>query len=173
MTLLGKPRRNTSATKRRYDNMVILLDALRNADMTAEEFSTLLSFSPSGTRKYIRDLREAGAIELARYINGTATYLGQAVYCISPDEERVIKFLDDLRQPETKPAAPRPTTRKQQELGEGRSIHIMSDDTHYAVRVSRVIPIRSELDVYLFGEGPAPSIAFKAAQKAEEEANNG
>ena len=52
--------------------------------MLADKIAWFLKFSPSGARKYIRDLREAGVIELARYIEGTATYLGKAVYQADP-----------------------------------------------------------------------------------------
>ena len=44
-------------------------------------------------------LREAGVIELARYVEGTATYLGKAVYQICPDQDRVKAFLAAICQP--------------------------------------------------------------------------
>ena len=77
--------RSTSATQRRIENMQKLIGELSTHEMLADEIAWFLKFSPSGARKYIRDLREAGVIELARYIEGTATYLGKAVYQISPE----------------------------------------------------------------------------------------
>src|SRR5262249_45278320 len=68
--------RSTSATLRRIENMQKLIGELAMHEMLADEIAWFLKFSPSGARKYIRDLREAGVIELARYIEGTATYLG-------------------------------------------------------------------------------------------------
>jgi hypothetical protein len=76
--------RSTSATLRRIENMQKLIGELSLHEMLADEIAWFLKFSPSGARKYIRDLREAGVIELARYIEGTATYLGKAVYQLTP-----------------------------------------------------------------------------------------
>ena len=84
--------RSTSATLRRIENMQKLIGELSLHEMLADEIAWFLKFSPSGARKYIRDLREAGVIELARYIEGTATYLGKAVYQLTPDPERVRAF---------------------------------------------------------------------------------
>jgi hypothetical protein len=99
--------RSTSATQRRIENMQKLIGELSTHEMLADEIAWFLKFSPSGARKYIRDLREAGVIELARYIEGTATYLGKAVYQISPDPERVKAFLAAIVQPKREGAAPR------------------------------------------------------------------
>ena len=60
--------RSTSATQRRIENMQKLIGELSTHEMLADEIAWFLKFSPSGARKYIRDLREAGVIELARYI---------------------------------------------------------------------------------------------------------
>lgn len=81
--------RSTSATLRRIENMQKLIGELQLHEMLADEIAWFLKFSPSGARKYIRDLREAGVIELARYVEGTATYLGKAVYQLTPDPDRV------------------------------------------------------------------------------------
>ena len=91
--------RSTSATLRRIENMQKLIGELSMHEMLADEIAWFLKFSPSGARKYIRDLREAGVIELARYIEGTATYLGKAVYQLTPDPERVRAFLAAIVQP--------------------------------------------------------------------------
>ena len=99
--------RSTSATQRRIENMQKLIGELSTHEMLADEIAWFLKFSPSGARKYIRDLREAGVIELARYIEGTATYLGKAVYQISPDPDRVKAFLAAIVQPKREGAAPR------------------------------------------------------------------
>ncbi len=144
--------RSTSATQRRIENMQKLIGEL------ADEIAWFLKFSPSGARKYIRDLRDAGVIELARYIEGTATYLGKAVYQISPDPERVKAFLSAIVQPKREGAAPRkerPGLREQNMAGAGRHFHILADDTHYAIRMNRTPVTRDPLVAALFGAAPA------------------
>ena len=150
--------RSTSATQRRIENMQKLIAELSTHEMLADEIAWFLKFSPSGARKYIRDLREAGVIELARYIEGTATYLGKAVYQISPDPDRVKAFLAAICQPKREGAAPRkerPGLREQSMAGAGRHFHILADDTHYAIRVNRNPVARDPLVAALFGPAPA------------------
>lgn len=154
--------RSTSATQRRIENMQKLINELMDHEMLADEIAWFLKFSPSGARKYIRDLREAGVIELARYVEGTATYLGKAVYQISPDPERVKAFLAAIAQPKREGAPPRkerPGLREQAMAGTGRHFHILADDTHYAIRVNRNPVGRDPLVTALFG--PAPALANK------------
>ena len=50
--------RSTSATLRRIENMQKLIGELSLHEMLADEIAWFLKFSPSGARKYIRDLRE-------------------------------------------------------------------------------------------------------------------
>ena len=54
--------RSTSATQRRIENMQKLIGELANHEMLADEIAWFLKFSPSGARKYIRDLRDAGQL---------------------------------------------------------------------------------------------------------------
>src|SRR5262249_30690652 len=132
--------RSTSATQRRIENMQKLIGELSTHEMLADEIAWFLKFSPSGARKYIRDLRDAGVIELARYIEGTATYLAKAVYQISPDPERVKAFLAAIVQPKREGAPvrkERASQREQNMAGTGRHFHILADDTHYAIRMNR------------------------------------
>ena len=146
--------RSTSATLRRIENMQKLIAELQNHEMLADEIAWFLKFSPSGARKYIRDLRDAGVIELARYIEGTATYLGKAVYQLTPDAERVKAFLAAIAQPKREGAPPRkerPSLREQSMAGSGRHFHILADDTHYAIRVNRGPVTRDPLVAALFG----------------------
>ncbi len=150
--------RSTSATLRRIENMQKLIMELSTHEMLADEIAWFLKFSPSGARKYIRDLRDAGVIELARYIEGTATYLGKAVYQISPDPERVKAFLAAIVQPKrdgVPPRKERPGLRDQSLAGTGRHFHILADDTHYAIRVNRNPVARDPLVAALFGAAPS------------------
>lgn len=150
--------RSTSATLRRIENMQKLIGELALHEMLADEIAWFLKFSPSGARKYIRDLREAGVIELARYIEGTATYLGKAVYRLTPDPDRVRAFLAAIVQPKREGAPPRkerPGVREQNMAGAGRHFHILADDTHYAIRVNRGPVMRDPLVAALFGCAPS------------------
>ncbi len=150
--------RSTSATLRRIENMQKLIGELSMHEMLADEIAWFLKFSPSGARKYIRDLREAGVIELARYIEGTATYLGKAVYQLTPEPERVQAFLAAIVQPKREGAPPRkerPGIREQSMAGAGRHFHILADDTHYAIRVNRGPVQRDPLVAALFGSAPS------------------
>src|SRR5450830_1610990 len=150
--------RSTSATLRRIENMQKLIGELSMHEMLADEIAWFLKFSPSGARKYIRDLREAGVIELARYVEGTATYLGKAVYQLTPDPERVKAFLAAIVQPKREGAAPRkerPGLREQAMAGTGRHFHILADDSHYAIRVNRSPVARDPLVAALFGAAPS------------------
>ncbi|SFM14436.1 MULTISPECIES: winged helix-turn-helix domain-containing protein [Rugamonas] len=150
--------RSTSATLRRIENMQKLIGELSMHEMLADEIAWFLKFSPSGARKYIRDLREAGVIELARYIEGTATYLGKAVYQLTPDPDRVRAFLAAIVQPKREGAPPRkerPGLREQHMAGSGRHFHILADDTHYAIRVNRAPVMRDPLVAALFGMAPS------------------
>ena len=159
--------RSTSATQRRIENMQKLINELMDHEMLADEIAWFLKFSPSGARKYIRDLRDAGVIELARYVEGTATYLGKAVYQISPDPERVQSFLAAIAQPKREGAPPRkerPGLREQAMAGAGRHFHILADDTHYAIRVNRNPVARDPLVTALFG--PAPALVAKEQASA-------
>ena len=160
--------RSTSATLRRIENMQKLIGELSGHEMLADEIAWFLKFSPSGARKYIRDLREAGVIELARYVEGTATYLGKAVYQLTPDPERVRAFLAAIVQPKREGAAPRkdrPGVREQSMAGSGRHFHILADDTHYAIRVNRGPVTRDPLVAALFGS--AQSTQSGSQQKSE------
>ena len=150
--------RSTSATLRRIENMQRLIGELSVHEMLADEIAWFLKFSPSGARKYIRDLRDAGVIELARYIEGTATYLGKAVYQLSPDPERVRAFLAAIVQPKRDGVVARKDRmgqRDQSLSGSGRHFHILADDTHYAIRVNRGPVTRDPLVAALFGSAPS------------------
>src|SRR5438105_4151252 len=84
---------------RRFDNMCRLVAELSARDMCADEVAELLGFTLSGARKYLRPLLAAGVIELDRYVGGTATYLGKAVYQLVRDPEPVRGFMSSLVEP--------------------------------------------------------------------------
>lgn len=146
-----KPRtRNTIHTQRRIDNMRRLIAALSFNHMEADDIGDFLQFSPSGVRKYIRDMREARIIDIARYIDGTAKYLGRPLYKLTADRAVLDAFMAQLNS--EFPAAPRGSTPKPiKEVEEGHRLHIMDHDTNYPVRISRVLAVRDDLVAALFG----------------------
>lgn len=154
--------RSTSATKRRIENFQRLINELANHEMLADDIAWFLKFSPSGARKYIRELREAGVIELTRYVEGTASYLGKAVYKISSDSERPKAFLAAICETEPTGAnSHKKRSRLREECleSDGRHFHFLADDTHLTVGVNRCPVARDPLVAALFG--PALSIIPK------------
>lgn len=142
--------RNTQLTRRRLDAMRGLVGEFGVRQMDAADICDFLQFSPSGARKYIRDLREARVIEIARYIDGTEKYLGRPLYKLTADQVILAAFMAQLNS--ELPAAPRSHAPKQpKELGAGCRLHIMVDDKHYPVRVSRAPAVRDSLVTALFG----------------------
>lgn len=61
-TSLVAETRNTASTRERVRKTIILIEEFRVRSMSQPEVSELLKFSTSGTRKYLRDLRDAGII---------------------------------------------------------------------------------------------------------------
>jgi hypothetical protein len=143
--------RDTVATRRRMDNLRIIIDTIATVEMDIDDICALLQFSPSGGRKYIQELRGAGVIDLARYVGGTATYIGRPHYRLSPDQSLVSAFIAQL-DPKV-PAPPRkPAGKSLQPVTPGSSIHLMTDDTHFSVRVNRMPAVRDPLVAALFGD---------------------
>ena len=139
-------------TQGRIDNIKKVVGALRESELKRYELEALLQLSPSGTRKYVSELRESGVLELARYIDGTATYLGVPVFKLVDDTKRVNDFLAGLDAGRV--CAKRKCDKSQLDLAKrmaGRHFHIMADDTHYAIRVSRTPAFRDPLVEALFG----------------------
>lgn len=142
--------RNTFATRRRIANIRLIIDTLPARDMDIDDICALLQFSPSGARKYIGELLADSVIEIARYRDATATYLGRAMYRLALDQAGVDEFLTRLektavtpkREPIIKPKFPQVP---------GRKFHIMGDDAHFAVRIHRAPAVRDPLVAALFG----------------------
>jgi hypothetical protein len=149
-----------SPSHQRIDNLMKLVKEFSAREMLVDEICRFLKFSGSGARKYVCDLREAGVIELARYINGTATYLGQPVYQLTPNKQHVDGFLAAIALSKTTVAAPkkeRPSRQQQRlmKLGNDRHFHILGDDKHFPIRAGREVVHRDPLVAALFGSAPA------------------
>ncbi len=138
--------RTTAATQRRIANMHILLAALSTRDMMRDEFCELLHFSPSGARKYIRELREAGVIEVARYVDPSAHNFGMPVY-------RLVSGTADAFLAETCEVKKAPAVKRRETVATdpSRHMHIMGDDVFYSARSPRVVVARDPLIEAFFG----------------------
>ncbi len=141
--------RKTSNTTRRIQNMITIVEELRKREMIAEEIGFLLKYSPSGTRKYIRDLREAGVVEVARHIGATENYIGKSVYAVSQDAGHVKGFL--LAITLKKKSAPVKEAVLVPKMPAGSTLHVMDDDMPNRVRIHRKPARRDDLVAALFG----------------------
>lgn len=141
-----KRERNTAATQCRTEKLKILIAEISTREMQAREIALCLKYSPSGSRKYIHDLRKAGVIELDRYIGGLGASIGKAVYKISHNAERVKAFLADIEQPKIKSQVKMETAAHSDKGsgGNGRHFHILADDIRHPVRVDRPRPVVHE-----------------------------
>ncbi|QJD98623.1 ArsR family transcriptional regulator [Massilia forsythiae] len=143
---------NTAA---RLEKIRKLVTALQAGEMMREDIASLLKVGPSGVRGYINDLRGAGVMGIARYVDGTAYALGRAVYCILMDAEQAAAYLAGLA---ALPVARAGGGRSGLEVAArdpSRHFHILRDDEPYSVRVSRKPTARDPLVAALFGAGPA------------------
>jgi predicted transcriptional regulator len=140
-------------TAERIERIRRLITELQDRDMRREDIADLLEMGPSGVRKYIADLRESGVMEIARYADGTATFLGYAEYRLALGADETREYLANL--------AAAPTSGRKEKVPEftlaardpSRRFHILADDTHYAIRVSRAPIVRDPLVAALFGTG--------------------
>lgn len=149
-------------TAQKLKSMTELVKELSKHEMGGDDIQALLKFSASGTRKYVRELRNAGVIELARYVDGTATYLGKPVYQLTADPELVSGFLAAIIEPKTPvDTAKRYEAQLDKTIAQdpSRRFHIMSDDTPYAIRVSRAPVARDPLVAALFGAAAGRELA--------------
>ena len=155
ISLVSVERANSkSPAQRRVENIQLLIDELSKRSLLFGEIVLLLKFTPSGTRKYIGDLRAAGVIERAPFIKGTVTSPGNMGYQLSPDTERVRVFLEAIGQGNRDFFAKRKKHAglvERSTSGAGRRFHILADDEHFAVRGNLERVTRDPLVAALFG----------------------
>lgn len=126
-----------SRTTARLEKIRKLIAALQLGQLMREDIANLLQLSPSGVRKYIADLREAGVMEIARFVDGTATFLGYPEYRLTPDFSRVQDYLAALDAAPVCARKEKTSELVQAQRNPSRHFHILADDEHYAIRVSR------------------------------------
>ncbi len=151
VTPAHKPHGRTAA---RIANIKMLVDALRVGSLLRDEIGALLKLSPSGVRKYIKELRELYIIEIERFIDGTATTMGYPLFRLVPDDAHISAFIAEIECgiPEVKRArAGKPSNLEVALRDQKRHFHILADDTHYAIRISRSPVMRDPLVAAFFG----------------------
>lgn len=142
--------RHTAARVERLRN---LITALLAGDVVREEMGDILQVGPSGVRKYLADL--AGVVEVVRHVDATATCPGSPVYGLAIAPEAAQAYLVSLAANPCARAA-KPSERSALSIATrdpARRFHILADDTHYAIRVSRTPIMRDPLVTAFFGAG--------------------
>jgi hypothetical protein len=127
--------RCTAATRRRSDMMRALIGHFQLGEMRQSEIQDAISLSPSGARKYIRELIDFSIITVDRYEDGGPMSIGIAVFRLNRCENTVAKFIESLDAGGN--AIPK---RVKKSHGEDRQLHLMGEAVPAAVRM-RMRPV--------------------------------
>lgn len=141
--------RDTSATRLRMENMRSLIKEVGDrGTMMRDEICFFLGYSPSGGRKYIRELSDAGII-----IAPTPEAGEQRVYKLNPDPVYIATALAAMCAPHAGPADPggAQITGRVVLSTPGRHLHVMRDDVQYKIKTTFKIPPPDPLIAHLFG----------------------
>lgn len=158
----------TCATERRIDATTRLVRRLMEAPMDQHEIATFLGFSPSGARKYSRELILAGVAAMS--------YVGRArsrLYSIT-DPALAEAWLVRLAMTErARPRGSHAPGARLRAIADG--VHLMADDAPFSVKRAYTGPAwREPLVAALFGPpgpaGPAEPPEPVAAQPPEQPA---
>jgi len=152
---------------RRIEKMRMLVDELRQRDMTFPEICALLQYSPSGTRKFTLELRDAGVASIARHINPTPFSTGTPVYRLTSDETLLQSFLDRL------------TVARRSDLAQnydaarivvdGHHLHVVQDNGYHAIKVHRAPAKRDNLVAALFGPAKSTQVQEEDPTSAQQQ----
>lgn len=141
--------RSTAATTQKSSNIKRIIEALCMGEMTRQTISELLSMSPSGTRKYIADLKREHVMVTVRQDGATSWHNGHDVYRLNPDVDVIDSFLAKL-EAGTVPKSPAKRGENAAEVRSG--LHICSDDMAFSVKVSGFkIPAPDPVLAHFFG----------------------
>jgi hypothetical protein len=132
-----------SGTAARIEKIRSLVTALTAGQLSRAEIADLLKMGQSGVRKYLVDLR--GMVEQG--YDG-----GQLMVRLVVSAEAAGEFLAGLSVQKSGRAA-RPSDFSIAVRQPGRHFHILADDAHYAIRVSRAPAMRDPLVAAFFGAG--------------------
>ncbi|MBD8531534.1 MULTISPECIES: hypothetical protein [unclassified Massilia] len=139
-------------TAARAERLRTLVTALLAGDLERSEIGEVLQLGPSGVRKYLAEL--GAKIEIARRVDATEKFEGFPVYrlAITVDEARayLASLAGDLP---SRPAKQSMSALMVAARDPRRHFHILEDDVHYMVRLSRTPPMRDPLVAAFFGAG--------------------
>ena len=162
--------RTTSSTQRTGENLRRIIDFIRdNPRSTQGDVADMLSYSMSGTRKYMYTLEKADVVVIGSGTSKSGMYQTPC-YSLTADTEKLEKFIA-----QAKALAPEPSKKQrgsafrkmlQSQLMPGTMVHLTIDDDELFNRKpaqnEKVEVKRHWLDVALFGDGPAPSLTAEA-----------
>jgi hypothetical protein len=144
-TLFTGIRSSVAVQNRLFKTEQIVQIFIEKRNLDAGELSNILGFSPSGTRKYIRDLIAEKVISV--YLDGCSgkSMARQTIYMISNDKKHVDDFIKRLREasdgitahlkPQSRASNPR--KQKVQPTEEGRRVFILDDEAPTGVRTKK------------------------------------
>jgi hypothetical protein len=140
----------------RHSNLKKLVFSLRDNPMQRDEIAGIFKFSPSGARNYIKDLRLAGLITIIGYPDERGPHRGLPLWGIVLDAAHVEKWLSRLDAGECAGVhKQRPKNLMIAMKDKTRHFHILSDDAHFNVKVSRSKGKPDPIAQHLFGRAPA------------------
>lgn len=135
-------------TAARVEKLRILINALLANQMERDAIGQLLQVGPSGVRKYIAEL---GAM-VTRRVDVSAALESVTVYRLAITAAEAQAYLDDLTSNTCARAVVEPKSSLLAAARDpSRHFHIMRDDAHFSVRVSRTPPMRDPMVAALFG----------------------
>lgn len=159
----NKPReRCTSATRKRVDNVKAIIEKLREVGrMGRDEFNLFLGMSPSGGRKYLRDLVDDEVIHIFAFeAPAPGKNEGPPIYRLNLDDDFVTAYMLKLE------ALPRNLTQRRAQVDhtsngprmqkvqaeDGRQVHMLRDDVEHKPRSVRFrIPAPDPVLAAFFG----------------------
>jgi len=159
---IQKRTRCTSATQKRVENIkAIIANMFAHGRMGRDEINLFLGMSPSGGRKYIRELVEAKAITVVDFepSHPNGNY-GAPIFGLVDDPQAIEAFLKELdnmpknltqRRAMVDHNSTGPRMQKVQ-AEDGRSIHMLRDDVEHKPRAVRFrIPAPDPVLAAFFG----------------------
>lgn len=140
--------RVTSATLQRVQHFRNLIAGFKAGGMMFDQICAMLAMTPSGGRKYLRDLREAGVVHVVNHDSPRPPhFIGYQVFGLV-SEALADEFLDKIALPANGRMV---VPVKARDENPGVRTHIMGDDVRFEVKRPKFVAHRDELVSALFG----------------------
>lgn len=136
-------------TATRIERIRTLIVTLQARHLMPDEIGEILELGPSGVRKYVKDLGDKLAV--ARYVDPSPRSVGQPLYRLAMTPEATTEYLASLAAAPVARARASISALGVAQRDPSRRFHILEDDTHYSVRVSRTPAARDPLVAAFFG----------------------